>query len=371
MATILTRLPGDAIRIKECHVNVWTLPAFLGELHYIDIGLWMENAGKANVSQFQIGVPAELDDRDAYCLVTRIRDALSWQLVFPDVTQQIQQGPAYSDQTLLRAGLGQFPLTRVTVARQEGEDLGRDFSLWAVRLTRPLPPGETTYVRFRFATRGTADRPFGCLQRSKDLWVFERVKTYDIRVNETREQPAFAIAAHLIENLPEIGIVRVFLITGGAYSPRAMSPDPRHTRLLEGGVWEDYLQRRLTVFPWSRPPKLVIYSFKSPWEDASKEEFRTFASLHRDLGRMDLPTLAITVLVAAVAIVAAGPEWAKDVSREVRQFVDRNTVEVLGALLIFVLVYLLVRLYDPLVHRRRRLVDWADRTLYGLRRGAR
>lgn len=361
MGTILTYVEPTT-RIKDCHVNVWTLPAFLGEIHYLDVGLRLENAAETPLAHVDIGIPLVPRPEDTECLISKVKDLSSWRLIFPDATHLTQGGAGHVNQSLKRAEFGDMPMSSVSIAMREALD---QFSVWRLTLDEPLPPGQATYLRVRFAIREDRKRKLACVRHSNDLAVFERVRTYDLRVNETREQVQLPEQIRRFPTPPRMDVLRIFLIVADRYSPRVINPQPKHIRLLEGRAWQDYLGRRLAPFGIGGTPKLVIYSWKA--EVPAGEEYRAFASLHRDLGRFDVPTFFVAVVVAIVAIVAASPPWAGDLWSDIRTEAGQNLAAI-GVVAALLLLTVCTLAFSATVRTLRSAVlRTVDDLLYGLR----
>lgn len=372
MGTVLIGLRRGEVTLVECHVNVWTLPSFSDELSYFDVGLLIRrNPNTDALRSFSLGIPARLAATDATCLVTKIGDLGSWQLVFRDCTE-VQHGPGdHWHHTILKGGRQVLRMTEVDL--EPDPELKTEvsaYSFWRVSLKKPLPAGAETYLRVRFAVAGRLGGRLGGLDISKDLGIYERVRTYDIRVNELREQVELEPTVPFSEvDICQPERVNVFLIVRPGYTPRIISPTTKYVRLLEGKGWEPYLQRHLTVFGVRKPPKLVIYA----WERAGNRSFRAVASFHRDLGRLDALTLsaaAFTTLVGTtIGVAISQPQWFGHFGGF---FVDQAYEFVLaGSLALGALaLYGSTVLVPPLTRVKRRMLRVIDGWLYGMRLGA-
>ncbi len=357
MGTILIGLKRDRAEVKQCHVNVWTLPGWPGELHFLDIGIWIANTSEELIEHFDLGIPARLEECEATCLVSRVSDRKIWQLVFPDCTGIIDQPEGHWHRTLMRPD---SPLRMTNVTIQPIQEYARDFSLWRILLRKALPPSKEAYIRVRFKIKSVFGGAFGAIQVSRDLVFYESVRTYDIRINEMREQADLDPILELFENLSPIGRINAFLIVRPGYTPRVVSRT-RHIRLLEGKRWEAYLDRRLSVV--GGPPKLVIYSWRSPWEEPSVEEFRAFASFHRDLGRLHAPTVSIGIVLSLLAVAVAQPDWVKDRAESISDFAQENPLIAAAVVVVPLLLYFFARFV-------KRFAETIDALLYGTRLGS-
>jgi hypothetical protein len=317
MGTILVGLQSSRATVDECHVNLWRLPGWPDDLHLLDIGLSITNSSTQPIGSFQLGIPARPRANDATCLVSRISDLQSWQLIFRDCKDINHRPGRYWHRTLVRASHPSFRMTTVTLAPEPTPHQSKaDLSLWKVSFRKSLPPRQQTYIRVRFRIKRAPGAPLGMLSISRDLGIYERVRTYDIRVNEIREQVDVAPLLPLFTRAAQIQRAFVFLVTREGYTPRVVSPTVRYVRLLEGKAWQHYLQRRIRPFRVGRTSPLLIYS----WDTKDTGEFRAFASFHRDLGRLDPLTISITVFLALVALAFAHPNWLKDAVHAVAAF---------------------------------------------------
>jgi len=357
MGTILIGLKRDHAEIRQCHVNVWTLPSWPSEVHFLDVGLWIRNTSMEPIVDFDLGIPAKLKECVASCLVTRISDRKIWQLIFPECTGLTDQPEGHWHRTLM---LSDTLLRMTNVTIRPSQEYADDFSVWRIHFRRPLPPSEETYTRVRFKIKSSFGGAFGAIRVSRDLVFYESVRTYDIRINEIREQVDLDPILERFENLSPIGRISAFLIVRPGYTPRIVSPT-RHIRLLEGKRWEAYLERRLRVI--GGPPRLVIYSWRSPWEAPSNDEFRAFASFHRDLGRLHAPTVSIAVGLFLLATVVAQPDWVKDRATSIIEFAEENPLLVATTVVILLLLFLLARFVKP-------VAETIDAWLYGTRVGS-
>jgi len=316
MGSILVGLQATRADVAECHVNVWTLPGWPNQLHLIDIGLCLKNTSRRPIRSFQLGIPVRAQESDATCLVSRISDLQTWQLIFRDCEEIRHGSGAYWHHTLIRASQRTFRMTNVTLVPERTLHRPKaEFSLWKVTLGKSLPPGQQTYIRVRFRIKRTP-RGLGMLAISRDLGIYERVRTYDIRVNEIREQVDVDSVVSLFTGTPKIQRTVVFLVTDSRYTPRIVYPTPRYVRLLEGKAWQGYLQRRLQPFGLGPRPRPLIYS----WAAEDITEYRAFASFNKDLGRMDVPTVSITALVSLFALALTQPHLLKDAATAMAHF---------------------------------------------------
>lgn len=261
--------------VRECHLNVWSLPGLLGYRPMVfDVGLLIE--AESEVRAVELAVPLRI--------VPRVRDLSD--VMGDDATARLIFGRRYlhtGDQIRLRqldrprtvmdvhvletehdgAGTDGIPTTlsleldarpqergahdvdvrRLQVdedaSHEKGPDPKKAPTVLRVALADPLSPGSLGYLRTRLIVdhAGTMWRWTRVLGRRHGAFI-------DLRVPDAREGAVTHQGLH--RRAKRLDRLEVFVILWDRYQLRGSNPELAYTRTLEAPAWKTYLRRSAT-----------------------------------------------------------------------------------------------------------------------------
>lgn len=322
--TVLSRADGASFEVERLDINQWVLPGVLGrQVILCDVGLRLKLTAAVTHQQrlkFDLGLPfTARDQQGLHDLVPVMQEKPELcSLIFGDI--KAIPAPSASGVSTVDDGAGEMRLERCDSASSRPDAsvkaAGRPFSLWTVTAQAvDIPDGASVYVRFRFR-----------LKRAGSTWAWqsgERHRSHaisDMRVNELRDKPQFDGTGPDFSRALPIGRVNGFVITQARLKAGRVSPEPKYVRILEGGLWDSYVKRRLSG---SEEPFVATYWTR---EQVDRDKpFRAFLEVERRR-----PTSArwafVTILVLAVALIVVQP------AEDIRQSIAANALSGLWAL---------------------------------------
>jgi hypothetical protein len=292
----------DDFLVEACHLNLWSLSAFLRRVLYFDVGIKIV-AQARSVQRFEILLPFDIGVEvqpkgifGAEDIGDRITNERVGSLVFGESVTVSGRVLSFAPDSSLRV-LGVKSFERDETASLELAKGG--MSLWKCKLSGRLNPNQVGYVRIRFhPTRGGRTWVWG---RSK------RTVVVDLRVNEPRETVGHTGLDPIFRDLEKrtVGIEKLnaLVIAPSWLENSQASPRLRYVRLFEGVTWEPYLGRAVDL---RRSDKLLIYHWRALHirSDGTKP-FRGFLAFRVE-PRWPAWFAPVATAVAAAVLVLAG-----------------------------------------------------------------
>ncbi len=309
-----------SLRVVRCHINIWALSESAGMTYLFDVGLGLRSNGEANVTKFRLALPfrhAEWEDLCEKLTVEKTAKLILGQpveindgvLTFKETreTKIIKLKPVSVSETaeptlLAKAHDYEYEetnerrvLTKVvklkTMAVPEPSlnlKMSTDeYSLWKFALESPIESEDSdaeTYIRMRFRVKSFSR-----------MWVKQGSSTVvDIRISDVRE----GLAANwktLEKKIVDIESLNLFVIAPSTMKWRSASPELKYMRLLEGPVWEDYLDRMLGK------NKQVIYYWRSEKPITRDKPFMAFLDLTTERSVTYMGLVIVNLLILAIA----------------------------------------------------------------------
>jgi hypothetical protein len=306
-------------RVRRCHLNLWALPGLWPgrRLLYLDVGLDILAVGNTDVNRFDLLLPFGVETAK-WPEGDHVAQDLYDVLCTDDVAELVFGGPVRqlgeSDQRVLRVSDYTDDLTLIRL-NVDGVKPAQDYtarsdsSLYTVELQRPIPVGQSRYVRMRWR-----------VLEPGQLWV-KRRRTggvrIDFRVCDVRESAFVDRERRLRPKICEIEKINFFLMAPPRLQPGAYSPQFTYLRVLEPGAWRTYLggmsyfrkNSGFLVYYWKRTSSPDVQSKRANSAlggrpITAENPFRVFLDLHQapTLGRWQVLRVFIGVLLAIGAI---------------------------------------------------------------------
>jgi hypothetical protein len=339
---VATEEGGPSFQVAQCHINLWQLQGTLSWPEYLfDVGLRLRASDEDDLSSLQLGLPFRTKEES-------LTD-LSEMMLQPNVAQLIFGKPIaglQADRITIDFDWGTETFRLLSVQERASEYRARQssetFSLWRIVLSAPVRRGEEAYIRLRF-------RVEGCGRMGARKWNGALV---DLRVSDVRETPSVPDGVALQGRIVEIDKLFAFVIVPSHLQSVTISPATHYVRLLEGRVWEQYLNRRT---PSGRSAKMVIYAWRN--EEGKRvsvtSPFRIFLDLSK-ASRIFAATNYVLFALVLLAVLFLGHLWEPSATRAYYALAPlwERTRIVLG-----VVIVLMVAIF------RRDLAIWAFREL--------
>lgn len=294
-------------RVLECHLNHWVIPTGpfgLWGNYLFDVGLRVRF--EEPTTRLRVALPFDLKEgtsvEDLSSLMTNEKVA---SIVFGKPVEVSENKISY-------VGVGTATCTEMTVipidvknsSEEEENSAASGFSTFEIVFKDPAPANQDCYLRFRFSPE-SVERYW--MDRGYSFRKLGRI--VDIRVSDVRELLVLGQGEAESGNIVDIEKLFVFLACDVNYTPMHVSPDVHYSRVLEPGIWVEYLGtknkpkgiRRLAIHQWRNPSSLEFEDgeFKTVFKPISEDRpFRAYADLKKDFG------WHIAALVAGAAILA-------------------------------------------------------------------
>lgn len=297
--TVFSRSDGVSFDVTRLDINQWILPGIFGrQVILCDVGLRLSLTGAVTDQRplkFDLGLPFTVrDEQGLHDLVpVMLEKPELCSLIFGDI--KAVPNSFGSGVSTVDDGGGDMRLERCDSASSKPDSSvqadGRPFSLWTVAAKAvDIPSGVSVYMRFRFR-----------LQKAGSTWAWQRGERRrshaisDLRVNELRDKPQFNGTGPDFSRALPIERVNGFVITQARLKAGRVSPEPKYVRILEGGLWDSYVKRRL-----SRSEEPFIATYWTATKVDRDKPFRAFLEVERRR-----PTSARWSMVTIVLLVAA------------------------------------------------------------------
>ena len=276
-------------KVKECHLNLWSLGGFGRRVFYWDVGLRLE-ADQGKLSKFQLVIPFGTEGAGIQDLGDCLLDQNVAHLIFGKPVKIQDSNIDYGQGPL---SVGNVPRTDARLVKERSD---KDVSFWSLSVSPPIESGKQAYLRVRFEIRnlGRAWKwKRSCLAK---VWAL-----VDLRVADVRQAISIPDCKAFEPLIMPIERLNLFLIAPASLQLRVTSPPFHYMRLLEGSVWEPYLGRRTDLM---RSQKLVIYEWRGEKVEAANP-FRAFIDLSREFGPTPLKYYVLTVTLVLLALLIA------------------------------------------------------------------
>jgi hypothetical protein len=139
--------------------------------------------------------------------------------------------------------------------KRSAEHCNKFFSLWEIKLAEPIQKTQRGYVRLRFKVSNP-----GRLWQWKIGEFGSNGAIIDFRFSDVREALQVPHIDEFVSKIQPIKSMFLFLVAPSSLQCRATSPAVHDVRLLEGKVWERYLDRATSIRGLS---KFVIYQWRN------------------------------------------------------------------------------------------------------------
>lgn len=237
----------DVYRAERCHINVWSLPGWLGHRPMLfDVGLMFTPTNGA-LEEIEMALPVRA--------TPRIRDLVG--TIGNSEVAALLFGKSYdggSDSKLmLKLDEGGVTATKeirlVGIDEKASQFFYEDPHLVGVKLAliEPVPQGRTAYIRARFVI----DHP-------GTMWRWQRVlgrrngALIDFRVPDPREELQHD-RSPIEKRAKSVEELDAFFILPERFRLQSSNPKLTYTRTLEGEVWRPYLRRSVNGISRFRP----------------------------------------------------------------------------------------------------------------------
>jgi len=287
------------LTLKELHVNLWSLGALFRRIFVCDIGLLVEAAAGQPVTKVTIVLPFSVyadETRDLFD-VLQVREVAV--LVFGEPVAICQ--PATAEPTIsIKTGADkiEYPLKRLQIHNATFEEIRHQAiaTLCSIPLDVPIQAGSMGYLRLRFRVKKRGRT----WQWRRQVFGVRRALV-DIRVNDVREsvkqQKLLDIERRIVPMPPNA--LHVFVTADWQFQMRVASPYQPRIRILEGRVWERYLNRAPDFF---RRAKMVIYHWFNENPVDAVNPFRIFLDLSTDESIEGWRYVVLQFLIVATAL---------------------------------------------------------------------
>jgi hypothetical protein len=257
---------GPDFMVPEMHVNLLLLPGLFGrQVTLIDLGLHLQvDAG--SLTTFEIALPAGADPKGLTDIGKYLETTETAQLIFGERVRVEGGQLRFEDGTSV-------PLCNIstTGTKRDAQKSTNSFSHWQIELAHPITSKGYVRLRFRIVSKGRMllRRGFGMLA-SRIL--------IDFRISDLRESWTVPDGAIYRDALVPIKKLYFFVVLPARFHDPTMSPRPRYMRILEGSLWEPYLQRAVYLL---RQGKMTVYSWRAE-SITITAPFRVFLDVTRD-----------------------------------------------------------------------------------------
>lgn len=123
-------------------------------------------------------------------------------------------------------------------------------SVWQIKVGRYQSSRTYARVRFKLKSPGRIWKVVSSTRRTEEVLVDFRVS--DVRGTDAGSSPWNS----LVPKIAEIEALNFFLMAPAPFHVNAMSPAPKHLRLLESGIWKEYLDGvdpgQLVAYHWEK-----------------------------------------------------------------------------------------------------------------------
>jgi hypothetical protein len=261
------------------------------------MGLLIEAAAGYPVNKVAIVLPFSVyadETRDLF-EVLQIRDVAV--LVFGEPVAICQ--PATAEPTLsIKTGPNKidYPLKKLQLHNASFEEIRHQAiaTLCEIPLDVPIQGGSTGYVRLRFRVRKRGRT----WQWRRNVFGVRRALV-DIRVNDVRESVRQQKLSDVERRVAAMKALHVFVTADWQFQMRVASPYQPRIRILEGRVWERYLNRAPDFF---RRGKLVIYHWPNDNLVDTVNPVRIFLDLSTDESIVAWRYVVLQILIVAAAL---------------------------------------------------------------------
>jgi len=297
---VLKTKDSSPLRVIDCHLNLWSIGGLLNHrLLFFDVGLALEGIDVNGTSVFDLAVPFETLKGEILDLGSKLRNQEVLNLIFAGNAKLSASGTQskieYGGKTLL--------LYDVDISQSEPIENGLGFSTWKIRLASAINKGQQVYVRIRFK-----------VSNSGHTWLWKRSvgakngALIDFRVGDVRGTST-ANGHLLIPRVLKIENLYLFVIAPFWLKLQTVSPSLYYIRLLEGKVWQPYLDVATNLF---RNEKSVIYQWRKTDVTTDDDAFHAFLYLGRDSPFVTYFALlrgALLLLITAAVLTYLVQNW--------------------------------------------------------------
>jgi hypothetical protein len=312
------------LEFPRCHINIWALKGLYGRRIVFDVGIAIRAKPPEKVDPDKkptvprsirlalpftvFGVdekaPAEISEHSFEPLDEQILDQKSATLVFgePVVVDGNHHTISFRDVVLRAARASATPAPgRRTLTG----------SVWTVRWDEDLLGKDLVnkelYLRMRFHP-----------DNIQEVWsASSDGALFGLRICDARET-SDSTWGSLDNYILPIDRLNVLAIVPAHLKQRAVSPAPKHVRLLEGESWEDYLKRKiqsglekklglgdkkLCVYHWTKVPKEKPEQGEKPEKIDARNPFQALLDLEKFPRGFGYGTTLLAMLVSIVVTV--------------------------------------------------------------------
>lgn len=290
---VLHEQPASLV-ITCCHINIWRSRNWMRPYSLFDLGIGLKLASGKRRQEIQVALPFFTNNFRDLKPVLLENDTATLVFGEPITCQPVDDAAFHWLTSAPPRDEGKA--IKLRLASCKGERLpefdAQNGSVWRITPQIALDESDEAYVRMRFVCRGGA------------IWATDRDggAVVDLRIADTRGAVAHKSWSGFAGQLVSIQGLNAFVITPAFLVDRASSPDFSYVRLLEHGVWSNYLNGRngfggkMVVRHWRHGKPEAPISGKNPFAgflqlgQSPRSELRRFALLV-------IPLLAIAVVL--------------------------------------------------------------------------
>jgi hypothetical protein len=282
---------GPDFMVPELHVNLLLLPGLFGrQVILIDLGIHLQVDAGGPLTTFEIALPAGTDPEGLTDIAKSLETTETAQLIFGERVSVEGGSLRFEDGTSV-------PLCNIskTGTKRDAQKSTVGFSHWRIELAHPVASRGYLRLRFRVLSRGRMllKRGFG---------MFASRILIDFRISDLRESWTVPDGPIYRDALVPIQKLYFFVVLPARFHDPSMSPRPRYMRILEGTLWEPYLQRAVYLL---RQGKMTVYSWRAE-SITITAPFRVFLDVTRDT-RLRVYYLLLAAVVTVLTLLLVDP----------------------------------------------------------------
>lgn len=263
---------SSSLKVVRCHINVWALDEAFGMTFFFDVGLGLNANGSDPITKFSLALPFR--HTEFVDLKGKLMDANTARLILGQPVQINKDGVISFVDSSPDGKTKPIKLKTTHVPEPERDDKmsTENYSLLNFELKSAIEQLGTsspeTYLRMRFSVKSFSR-----------TWVRQDSGALvDIRISDVREGLAAQWNA-LEEKIVPIDSLNLFIIAPSTMKKRSVSPELKYARLLEGPLWETYLDRKLQLVGRK---KHVIYYWRNDKPISHNKPFMAFLDLAKE-----------------------------------------------------------------------------------------
>jgi len=296
---------GQEFEVRRMDLQFWALTGWFGlaNEYFLDVGLLIRPAQHDVVREFSLAVPFGVATTEVRDLSEEI-GSKAGVLIGPGTVVSNNA----TEVSFTRPTTVESPFTKVSISATDYSEYSQSgVAVCTFQLNKPATAQEGAYVRMRLPM----ERPFRCVTRKRS-GLGQNGALIDLRVSDTHEVDDDAEFRDYRERIADIHWLQLSVVIRAALQLRAASPDPFRLRLLERGIWEGYVNRKLAPRRSGAIVSLIAYEFdstsgfKNSGTICRDNPFNVFMDVSREFGLLPFGNfLRMAMLVAIASSVGA------------------------------------------------------------------